>query len=99
MLLNDLSILGLACRARKISTGDKAIESIQKKRAQLALLASDASENTKKRISDKCRYYQIELIEVDSMERLSSAIGKELCAYMTVDDIGFAKSIKSRIGR
>lgn len=89
-----LSMLGLAKRAGKVSTGAficrKAISS---RRARLVLLASDASENTKKAISDPCRHYGVKLIEYSDMESLGHATGGGDRAVVSVNDCNFAKAI------
>ena len=52
------SLLGLAMRARKLATGESALKAIQSQQARLVLIASDASDNTKKKYisSSSCTY-------------------------------------------
>lgn len=45
------NLLGLAARARKIVSGDELITAISKKKVSLVLVASDASDNTKKKLA------------------------------------------------
>ncbi len=100
MLLNkDASfMLGISARARKIVSGESVIEAIRKKQAYLVLYASDASQNTKKRIQDKARFYGVEAIEVEDSERLSSAIGKSGRVSVAIVDRGLATNIKNKLG-
>ena len=50
-----MSLLGLANRARKIISGEElVIKEVRKGRAKLVILSRDASENTSKKITDKC---------------------------------------------
>ena len=51
---NFLSLLGLASRARKIVTGETLIKKIRTNAIYLVIIASDASDNTKKKFIDKC---------------------------------------------
>jgi len=88
-------ILGLAMKAGKLSYGDKAIKSIQSKEAKLVLLTSDASDKTKKRITNKCFYYQIEVVLIDDSVYLSQSIGRSNCMYVSILEEGFAKEIKN----
>lgn len=45
-----ISFLGLANRARKLISGEElVVREVRKQKAKLVLLASDASENTKKK--------------------------------------------------
>ena len=46
---NYLNILGLAARARKIITGETLITKIRNNEVEFVIIASDASDNTKKR--------------------------------------------------
>ena len=70
---------------------------IRAKRVFFVIITSDASDNTKKKISDKCRYYQVEYVIDGSSDLLSNAIGKNRVAVGIIDR-GFADSIKSKIG-
>ena len=47
------NLIGLATRARKIISGEELMDAIRKKKVSLVIVASDASENTRKRYSDK----------------------------------------------
>lgn len=88
-------ILGMACRARKISTGDAIINEIRSKKAKLIVIAEDASDNTKKKITDKCQYYGVDYVFVESSMLLSQAIGKVNRMAISINEEGFAKSIKT----
>lgn len=60
--MNDkvISLLGLAERAGKIASGEFAAEKAVKiGKARLIIVAEDASDNTKKKFSDMCKYYQV----------------------------------------
>ena len=100
MLLNKQasSLLGLCARARKAVSGEMVIESIRNQEANLVLYASDASDNTKKRIQDKARFYGVDVIEVEDSTQLSIAIGKSGRMAVAICDAGFAKKIKEKLG-
>lgn len=92
-----LTYLGLAAAKRSVVLGtDLVLREIRKQKGTMCvLLASDASERTKKQITDKCTYYNIPLIfsGVD-MEELSKRVGKispTACAAVT--DRGLALQI------
>lgn len=94
---NYLNILGLAYKARKCSTGeDIIIKDIQKKKAKLVLLASDIGFQTRKKITDKCKTYNIPCVIIDhDRETLSQAIGQSQRVAIAILDNGFASKIKS----
>ena len=92
------SLLGLAMRGRKLATGESALKSIQSGKAHLVLIASDASDNTKKKYIDKCTYYQVDYYIAVTSEELSNSVGKVNRMAIVVLDAGFAKSMKSKLG-
>ena len=80
-----LSALGLCVRAGKVIFGvPQVCEAMRKggKNTPVTVFeASDTSENTRKRISDKCTYYNIKHIKINiGGEELAAALGKS--AYL-----------------
>ncbi|WP_226034907.1 YlxQ family RNA-binding protein [Aquibacillus saliphilus] len=95
-----LNLLGLAYRAKKCTLGEESIiRDIQRQKAKLVLLASDAGENSRKKITDKCSYYQIPLIVVDDRDTISHAIGKSGRVAIAIIDSGFAVKITSLLDK
>lgn len=88
-------LLGMAVRARKVNSGDAVIEDIRKKKAKLIVICEDASENTIKKITDKCRYYGIEYVYAGHSDDLNHAMGTYNRKAVSIIDAGFAKSIKA----
>lgn len=89
-----LSMLGLAKRAGKVSSGGVGCEqAIKGKAAQLVIIAANASENTKKSFNNSCTYYGVRAIEYSDTESLGRAIGTEERAVVCVNDKNFAKAI------
>ena len=89
------NILGLAKRARKLSTGDSVIEDIRKKKAKLVVICEDASDNTKKKLTDKSTYYGIPYVYIESSVILNHAIGSLNYMAVAVLEEGFAKTIET----
>lgn len=99
MLNKDvLSLLGLASRARKISCGDVLLKDIRSQQVFLVIIAQDASENTKKKYTDKCSYYGRDVLIDGTIDDLSAAIGKSNRVAVGIKDKGFADKIKSKLG-
>lgn len=91
-----MSLLGLANRARKITSGEElTVKEIRSGKAKLVLLSADASENTTKKITDKCRSYEVPIKFVEDRHLLGQAIGKEARVVVAVMDDGFAKKLVS----
>ena len=91
-----LQLLGLAARARKIISGEElVVNEVRHGKAKLVLLASDASANTSKKLTDKCTYYNVELHVFGDRYDLGHATGKEARVALAITDSGFAKKISS----
>lgn len=94
-----LNLLGLAERAGKCQVGeDGIIRDIRRNHAKLVLLASDIGVQTKKRLTDKCRAYEIPVFIVHETDVLSKAIGKQNRVAVAILDDGFAKGIEKLLG-
>ena len=78
-LAKTLNALGLSARARGLILGTPMIcDALQSPRKpRLVVCASDNSENTAKRLSDRCAFYGVPtvMLECDG-ERLAHAVGK-----------------------
>ncbi|MCL1630845.1 YlxQ family RNA-binding protein [Sporolactobacillus sp. CPB3-1] len=93
------SLLGLAQRAGKVSSGeDTVLRLIRLKKAKMVLLSADASERTKKTIQNKCGYYHVPLLTVPDREVLGQAIGQPSRVIIAVTDQGFAGRLIEKIG-
>lgn len=89
--------IGLAFRAKKVVVGiDLTISSLRMGRLQLILLATDASHTTKKKIYDKAKHYQIEVIEELSSFQISNAIGKDDIKVIGISDRGFSQLLMNQ---
>ena len=99
MLMNNfLNTLGLASRARKIVTGETLINKIRSNGVYFVVIASDASDNSKKKITDKCTSYNVDYFIAGNISELSKAIGKNNRVALGITDRGFAKNLKEKIG-
>lgn len=93
-----LSLLSLANKAGKVVSGEFMTENeIKSEKAELVILASDCSDNTKKKFKNMCDYRDIKLIEYSNKEELGRFIGKEFRACAAVLDHGFAASILKQL--
>lgn len=87
--------LGLAYIAKKAVVGtDFVIEAIRSKKAKLVFLASDAAPNTKKKVLDKAKFYEIEVLEMFDGATLSKAVGKNNIKAIALIDQGFSNMFK-----
>ncbi|MRX70633.1 YlxQ family RNA-binding protein [Bacillus lacus] len=90
------SLLGLANRARKVVSGEElVIKEVRQSRAKLVILSEDASDNTAKKVTDKCHFYQVPLVKVEDRYTLGQAIGKDARVTVAIVDQGFAAKLRS----
>ena len=96
-----LSALGLCRKAGKLICGTPMICDALRgaKKPYAVIMASDNSENTQKKLGDKCGFYGVELIRVElDGEILSSAIGKSgRISAVAVTDENLCRLIKGAI--
>ena len=93
-----LSFAGLARRAGKTVLGtDLVLSAIQAEKAFLVLVASDASERTKKQLCDKCISHNVKLVLIPATrDEMAKAAGKNApVAAIAVTDKNFAKGFSN----
>ncbi len=95
--------IGLAAKAGKAVFGTplicESLASKGEKKCVIVLEGADSSENTHKRLSDKCSFYGAELIRLPiNMNELSDAVGKSsTVAAVGIRDKGLSEAIKKKL--
>ncbi|WP_422445733.1 L7Ae/L30e/S12e/Gadd45 family ribosomal protein [Thermoanaerobacterium sp. DL9XJH110] len=93
-----LSLLGIAQKARKIISGQEAVErAVGSRKVFLVIISEDASENTRKKFFDLCDRHKVQVILWGKSGHLGKAIGKEDRKVVGVADKGLAKEVLKRI--
>lgn len=93
-----LGMIGLAKRAGKVITGeDLCAKAVKSGKSVLIIIARDASDNTKKSITDSCRFYNVKYIETASKAELGKFTGSDSRTVISVNDDNFAKAILDRL--
>ena len=88
--MNDrvISMLSLAKKAGKLICGEEMVlDFIRSGKRGIVIITSDASDNTKKKFHDKCRYYHVPVYEYGTRTDLGHVL-------MAVNDKSFAENIK-----
>lgn len=89
-----LSLLGLATKAGKTASGEFSTEkSVKAGKSFLVLVAEDASQNTKKKFTNMCTFYEIPFYFFSDKETLGKMMGKECRSSLAVLDENFAKAM------
>ncbi len=101
MLSSKLSgYMGFAARARKLQTGyNTVLGLIEKRRAKLVIVAEDAAEGTRDKISGKCRSHNVPCEIYGDSGELSHVTGTGKTMVFAVTDGDFAKTISREIDR
>ena len=98
MINKIYSMIGLSMKAGKLAYGsDMCEENIKRNNAKLLIVAEDASDNTKKKISNLCMSNNVEVIFFGTIDLISHSIGKSNKAIIAILDDGFAKKIKEML--
>ena len=85
-----LSLIGLAMKAGKCVSGETMTESETKSgKAKFVIVAGDASENTKKKFGDMCKFYKVPFCFYGDKDTLGHA--------MAILDEGFADGIQREL--
>jgi len=90
--------LGLARKANVLVLGEEGVEkAICRKKTRLVVLASDASDNTKKGIVNMCERFRVSYRVFGMKEVIGEYLGKGNVAVIGVKNKGFAKRLVEMI--
>ena len=86
-----LSLISLAAKAGRIVSGEFATEkAVKDGTAAMAVIAGDASENTKKKFRNMCDFYKVQICIYADNDTVVNEICKYLLASVELSDGGFA---------
>ncbi len=96
-----LHALGLCAKARRLVVGTAMIceELRGKKKPFLVVAASDNAANTQKKLSDKCAFYHVPLVNVSlDGEEIGNAVGKHTkVAAVAITDEQLCRLVENTI--
>lgn len=88
------SMISLATRAGKTVSGqEQVISAVRCGRARLVIISEEASSGTRKKISDKCAYYNVPLVILGTRKELGKACGRQERTAAAVTDDGLARAV------
>ncbi len=94
------NLLGLAMRAGKVVTGEEqVIKVVRSRQASLVFLSTDAAPNLRKKVENKCAYYQVPVVKYGTRQQLGKAVGKPNRVVIAVTDPGFTRSMLQMLER
>ena len=95
-----LSLLGIAKRGGFVVSGEFATEkAVKTGAAMLVIIAADASDNTRKKFTDKCTFYEVPIYFYGSKEELGHALGCEVRTSVAVTDEGLANALIRKLDK
>ena len=97
---NWLNFLGLALSAGVVITGEEmVVQAVRNQKVYLVILAEDISQHTFKKVTDKCRHYNVECIQKSTSDQLGHALGKSFRKVIGITDRKFAVALKNKINK
>lgn len=97
--VRTLGLIGLAKRAGKVVDGqDRVTVAITSRKARLVLIADDSGENGRKKLTDKCKSYQVPCVVWGQKAELGHAIGRSSVAAFAIVDSSFADKLLQKFG-
>ena len=88
------NMIRFAIRARKYALGETIISTCSKGTAiKLVLIASDASEASKKKYCDKLTYYKINYVIYSTKNELGDLLNKNEISAFAIKDANIAKQV------
>ena len=97
-LSKAMSLISLATKAGRTASGEFCTEKeVKTGMAELVIVATDASDNTKKKFQNMCDFYEVPIYFYGDKDTLGHAMGKEFRASLAVIDHGFANGIKKHL--
>ncbi|MFQ9934383.1 MAG: L7Ae/L30e/S12e/Gadd45 family ribosomal protein [Lachnospiraceae bacterium] len=93
-----LSMISLATKAGKTVGGEFSVEkAVKTGKAHMVIVSEEASDNTKKKFTNMCTYYNVPIYYYGTKEELGHYMGKEFRASMAVLDSGFRNALEKQL--
>ncbi|AHI53976.1 putative 50S ribosomal protein L7Ae [Spiroplasma sabaudiense Ar-1343] len=93
-----LQTLGLVQASRSLISGNTLFELVKAGKIKLVLISSDMGESQKKKLTDKCNFYKVNVYhDLMTSQELSHAIGKDNVKAIGIKDFKNAKWVKNII--
>jgi len=82
-------------KAGRLAVGEYSCEkALRAGNAKLVIIAEDASDNTRKKFTNKAFYYKVPVVSNGGRDEISKAIGRDNRVVVVVTDSGFAGSLR-----
>ena len=93
-----LNFIGLMNRAGALATGTELVlTGVRNGKVKLVLIDSTVSDNSFKKITDKCKFYGVSYIVMPEATDIGAAVGKGSRKVIGVTDQHFVKALKEKM--
>ncbi len=93
-----MSALSMAAKAGQVASGETGAENaIRSGKAAFCIIASDASDNTKKKFENMCINKKTEWCVFSDRASIGGAIGREYRSVAVITDNNLAKLVRAKI--
>ena len=93
-----LNTIGICKCANKLSYGEILINDIRKNLVSIVVICTDTSDNSKKRIMDKCHYYNCEYVVAFTQDEVKKVLARvDPVSAIGIKDNNLAKKFKENI--
>lgn len=92
------SMLGIARKGGNISIGfDATVSDVEKSKSILVIIASDASDKTKKNVKFICDKYNCNYIEFGEKEIIGKSLGRKVVGVLSIRDKNIASYLLNNV--
>ena len=95
-----LNFIGLMNRAGVLITGtDLVLNGVRSGKVKMVLIDAEVSDNTFKKITDKCKFYSVYYIKAETGVDLGLAIGNSGRKVIGITEQHFVKALKEKLNK
>lgn len=95
-----LNTIGICKCANKISYGETLLKDIKNHHIHIVVICKDTSDNSKKKIMDKCNSYKCDYVVAFTKEDIKKVLARsDVVSAVGIKDINLAKKLKENLER
>lgn len=95
-MTKEVNTINICKKANKLTFGETLINKIRSKKVALVVILNDASDNSKKKVEDKCKFYDVEYLYFFTKNELIGVFHKPISSFGILD-YNLALKFKSNI--
>ena len=93
-----LNTIGIAKCANKVSYGETLLKDIKNHHISIVVICNDTSDNSKKKIMDKCNYYKCEYVVAFNQEEVKRVLSRDdVVSAVGIKDSNLASKLKENL--